>query len=240
MNLIEHVFSPKRLLLTWQGQDRAWRVVGELTDRDGVVSFRYLTETDDFAKARDSGFVCYPAFRKPGVIYTEGVMDSFLRRLPPRSRGDFRKFLEQWRLPVTAELSDFALLAYVGGKLPTDGFAVVWPLEEMQAPAEVLLEVAGLRYQDVEREDLAIGMPADFVREPDNPKDARAISVLVQGRRIGYVRRQQRDAVSNWLDRYHVSATLERINGTKERPVVYLFCRVTEPRQNTGWLAASG
>lgn len=236
MHVIEHTFVPTLLLLVWQapdGRDRSLLVVGELRDQSGVISFHYLSNTDDFRQAVALGFVCYPAFRKQEGEYTDGVMDSFLRRLPPRSRGDFTKFLEQWCLPATAKLSDFALLAYSGAKLPSDGFSLVWPLDEVTAPGEVLLEVAGFRYQGVGLNELTEGMPVKFVSEPDNDKDSKALRIEVGGRRIGYVKRVQRDAVVKWLAQYDVEAYLERFNGTSERPVVYIFCRVTHRRSSS-------
>jgi len=233
MHLIEHTFSPTRLLLAWQApdsEDRSYFVIGELRDQDGVVTFRYLPDTEDFRKAVALGFACYPAFRKWEREYTDGVMASFLRRLPPRSRGDFPKFLEQWRLTTQSTLSDFALLAYSGGRLPSDGFSVVWPMDEVQAPGEVLLEVAGFRYQGIDLSELSVGMPVSFVPEPENPYDHKALRIEIEGRRIGYVKRAQRTAVSTWLAQYKVEASLERFNGTKERPVIHVFCRLCERR----------
>ncbi len=234
MHLIEHTFSPTRLLLVWQapegdGRDRVPCVIGELRNQDGAVSFRYLTDSDDFRRAARLGFVCYPAFRKlREEEYTSGVMESFLRRLPPRSRGDFTQFLEQWRLPATAStLSDFALLAYAGAKLPSDGFSVVWPLDEVTAPGEVLLEVAGFPYQNIDLSAVTVDAPVGFVLEPENAYDNKAIRMEVGPQKIGYVKRTQRDAVANWLTHYHVEAYVERVNGTPERPLIYVFCCLT-------------
>lgn len=244
-HLIEHIFTPRRLYLLWQapdGQDRSHFVVGELRDEDGGITFRYLANTEDFRKAVTLGFECYPAFRKQDRIYAEGVMDSFMRRLPPRKRGDFTKYLEQWRLPAdaTGSLSDFALLAYSGGKLPTDGFSVIWPLDEVKAPGEVLLEVAGFRYQDIDLGDLTVGTPVRFVRETDNAFDPNAIRVEMDNKRIGYIKRQQLSAVTNWLEQYHIEAFLERFNGTSDRPIVYVFCRLTQRRPESLTRSAVG
>ncbi|MHB8253726.1 MAG: HIRAN domain-containing protein [Acidiferrobacter sp.] len=231
MHLIEHTFNPARLLLVWQApKGGSLFVVGELRDRGGVVVFQYLRGTNDLKEALVEGFSYYPAFPKPESEYTEGVMDAFMHRLPPRSRADYSKYLEQWRLPADAELSDFALLGYAGAKLPSDGFSVVWPLDEVTAPGEILLEVAGFRYQNVKLDELAIGMPVTFVSEPENDKDPKAVRMEVEGKRIGYAKRAQREAVGNWLTNYDVDARLERFNGTAERPVVYIFCRLSEQR----------
>lgn len=233
MNLIEHTFSPRRLLLTWQapaGRGRTRFAVGELRDRNGTICFRYLPQGEDYHRACELGFTGHPAFRTGGVEYTEGVMDAFLRRVPPRSRGDFDRFLKQWRLPAAAGLSDFALLAYCGAKLPTDGFSLVWPLEEVQAPGEVLLEVAGFCQQGIGAEELSAGMPVHFIAEPDNPKDERALRIDADGRGVGYVNHLQRATVAQWLERYEVNAVVEQVNGTADRPTVYVFCRVLEGR----------
>lgn len=232
MQYIDHISTPTRLLLVWQapdGRDRTRFVVGEIL-RDGEqVSFRYLTDTADFVRAREHGFVCYPAFRKTDRVYSDGVMDSFLRRLPPRKRGDFAKYLEQWRLSPSSNLSDFALLAYSGAKLPSDGFSIDWPLDDVTAPCELLLEVAGFRYQeDVSIDELREGMSVTFRREPDNIHDPHALAVEFEGRRIGYIKRTQCEAVSRWLLEYDVEAVIERLNGTPERPIIYLFCRIRE------------
>jgi len=231
MQFIEHIFAPKRLLLAWQAPndpERTVFVVGEVRERCGVISFRYCFDTEDFRKTVQRGFVCYPAFSKREGDYTDGVMDSFMNRLPPRSRRDFPNFLAQWRLPANVSLSDFALLAYTGAKLPSDGFSLVWPLDEVAAPGEVLLEVAGFRYQSIGLDELSVGLPVRFVPEPENPKDKNALRIEADGRHIGYVKRLQCEAVASWLARYEVHATLERFNGTAERPLVYVFCQLRQ------------
>lgn len=235
MHLIEHTFSPTRLLLVWQapegnGRDSVPCVIGELRNQDGAVSFRCLTDNDDFHRAVSLGFICYPAFRKlHAEAYTGGTMDSFLRRLPSRSRGDFAQFFERWRLPATAStLSDFALLAYAGAKLPSDGFSVVWLLDEVAPLDEVLPEVAGFRSQNIDLSTVTVDAPVRFVLEPENAYDKKAIRMAVGPRQIGYVRRTQRDAVANWLVYYHIEAFVVRFNGTPERPIIYVFCRLTK------------
>lgn len=105
---------------------------------------------------------------------------------------------------------------------------MVWPLDEVKAPGEVLLEVAGFRYQGVDLNEMKVGTPASFVLEPENKQDNKAIGIHVGGRRIRYVKRLQRDAVAHWLTHYHVEAFLERFNGTPKRPIIYVFCRLAE------------
>ncbi|WP_404361386.1 hypothetical protein [Methylotuvimicrobium sp. KM1] len=128
MNLISYVPQPNRLLLVWQapeGKSRKRFVVGEIRLEGKHYTFRYLANTKDFADARIEGFVCYPAFRKLTQEYNESVLETFLRRVPPRKRGDFNKYLKQWRLSPEVDISDFALLGHTGAKLPNDGFSLI-------------------------------------------------------------------------------------------------------------------
>ncbi|HMN20925.1 MAG TPA: HIRAN domain-containing protein [Ottowia sp.] len=227
MNFIEHVREPARLLLVWQGPEGSSRVrhtVAELLRHPGgSVRLRYLT---DVAGARAEGFIGFPAFRKLDQEYEQGVLETFMRRLPPRSRGDYARYLEQFRLRPGAEISDFALLAYTGAKLPGDGFSIIDPLDQVTAPSEVIIEVAGFRHtSQVPLDEITVGSPVQLVAEPDNPHDRNAVVMLTQGRKIGHVPRQQAVGVRRWMDRGTLSAHVERVNGTPERPLVYVFLR---------------
>lgn len=230
MNLIKHVTDPDRLLLVWQAPESKSHVrfvVGELCQYEGRVVFRYLSDTAEFKKACAEGFVGYPAFRKIGQEYTQGVLDSFLRRLPPRKRGDFVKYLEQWRLAPNVEISDFALLGHTGAKLPNDGFSLINPFDHIEPPYEFYIEVAGFRHQqNVSIDDISVGMNAVFIAEPTNEHNGDAVRIEVSGKKIGYVNNAQCKAFNRWLRQYSIDASVERINGTSERPLIYIYGRV--------------
>jgi len=228
MNFIEHVLEPNRLLLVWQGPEgssRARHSVAELVRQgEGQVRFRYFADTADFRGACAEGFVNFPAFRKIEQTYDLGVVDTFIRRLPPRSRGDYAKYLEQFRLRPETTISDFALLAYTGAKLPSDGFSIVNPLDGVNESGELLIEVAGFRHAaKVPLENLHPGEAVQFVPEPDNAFDPDALAVVVRAQRIGYVPKQQACAVRALYEAGSLQAQIERINGSAERPLVFLF-----------------
>lgn len=230
MNLIKHVPDPDRLLLVWQapeGKSRARFVVGELCQHERQIVFRYLSDTAEFKKACAEGFVCYPAFRKTNLEYTQNVLDTFLRRLPPRKRGDFGKYLEQWRLAPNVEISDFALLGFTGAKLPNDGFSLINPFDYIEPPYEFYIEVAGFRHQpNISIDDISVGMNAVFMAEPSNNHNGDAVKIEVGGKKMGYVNNAQCKAFNRWLKRYFIHASIERINGTSDRPLVYIYGRV--------------
>lgn len=96
---IEHLVEPTKLLVTWQdNRERTRYVVAELIRTNDKVTFRYLVDTDDFRKAGEHGFECYPAFKNVHETHEIGVLDSLMRRLPPRTRADFPQYLENFRI----------------------------------------------------------------------------------------------------------------------------------------------
>lgn len=232
MNFIEHVLEPKRLLLVWQAPEGSSRrsryAVAELVRQgDEQVRFQYLVDTPDFKSACAEGFVNFPAFRKVEQSYDLGVADTFIRRLPPPTRGDYAQYLEQFRLRPDTKISEFALLAYTGAKLPSDGFSIINPLDRVDVEGELLIEVAGFRHaSQVPMESLRPGVFVQFAPEPTNAYDADALAVLVRGQKIGYVPRQQARAVREQYEGGSISAQIERLNGSSERPLVYLFAAI--------------
>lgn len=99
MRYIEHLIEPERLLLSWQAlesRDRSRFVVGELVRKEGKIVFNYFKDTEDFQQACLHGFAGHPAFRiRDGVIsYENQVLEAFTRRIPPRNRSDFYRYLE--------------------------------------------------------------------------------------------------------------------------------------------------
>jgi hypothetical protein len=185
--------------------------------------FRYRWRTPDFEAAKDAGFQGYPAFRLEQRDFTSGVRDAFMRRLPPRYRGDFDDFLMMHKLPVPFTGSDLALLGYTGARLPSDGFGFVPEFGESVQPCQYILEVAGVRHvYGNNLSGLAVGDDIEFRPEPDNVVDADAIAVYRGDRKLGYVNRAMLGTFSRWIQAARVKARIERLNGKPERPLVYV------------------
>jgi hypothetical protein len=232
MNQIEHIIEPERLLLVWRSphSPRTRRVVAEVrpsTESTRAV-LRYLIDSTEYASAKQEGFSGYPAFSPTQTEHYSNVLESFLRRLPPRKRDDFTEYLERHRLPTTGRLTDMALLGYTNAKLPSDGFEIYADLSNARPPFEVVVEVAGFRHQSlVAADDMYIGDPIVFKAEPDNVHDSNAIAIFYNSSRIGYVDRAQASAFQTWMRRgYSLNATVERINGKADRPLVYVYVAV--------------
>ena len=240
MSYIEHIIEPTRLLLSWQapvGPDRGRHIVAELCRNGEDADLVYLRDSQEYAAAKAKGFTGeYPGF--PAEGYLSGVLAAFMKRLPPRSRGDFDKFLEAIRIRPGTLISDFGLLGYAGGKLPGDDFYIIHPFDEAQPPFEFLLLLAGYRhYRDsVPYEAIEAGMPVRFELEPENPRDPNAVRIVipqVAETTAGYVCRGLLPQFRRWLlAGLDLHATVERKNGVSDHPMVYLFVTVCAPQQN--------
>ncbi len=231
MNVVHHLIEPDRLNLVWQapeGLSRTRRRVAELLRMNGETSLRYLPETEDYQDAILNGFVGFPAFKPQKIEHKQGVVEIFMRRLPPRSRSDFNDYLTRLALPPNAEISDFSLLGYSEAKLPGDGFSIVNDFQDIDGPCEFLTEIAGFRYYPGMNLEIGevIGLTVGFESEPENQIDRNAVRVVAEGLKLGYVNRIQAQAFRRWIASNQVEAAIERINGTRERPRVHLFVKV--------------
>lgn len=232
MHFIKHIIEPTKLLLAWQSSDEAHRtryIVGELYRAENEINLRYLTNTEDFRNAQNRGFESYPAFQDTDKIH-HNVLDAFMRRLPPRTRGDFPQYLEGLRLKPEAQLSNFALLGYSGAKLPSDGFSIIHPFNDAKGACELLLEAAGFRHikknHDIE---IKIDDPAIFSKELNETTQEEAIHITIHGKHIGYVNRGLIPTFLDWMDNGRIAgAWIEKINGTPGKPTAYLYVQISD------------
>jgi len=233
MNTLQHIVEPTGLLLTWQPTEehaisRTRRVVGEVRLEDGHAVFRYMKGTADYVEAEKCGFKGFPAFDTKNNEIRQGVIESFMRRLPPSNRDDFPNYLEQHRLPVPFRNSEMALLGYTGARLPSDGFALVPEFPPDTVPCDFLLEVAGVRHvYKIDINNIHIGDEVTFERDMKNSVDSDALLVVHHGQPIGYVNRAVMNIFHHWLQFHNVQSSVERINGKPGRPLVYLRVSVT-------------
>lgn len=233
MKFIEHIIEPEKLLLSWQtsqpGKSRGRMFVAEVIRHENDADLVYLVESQEFKQAKELGFKGYPGFGIDKTIH-ESILFAFMKRLPPRNRGDFIKYLNALRLQPDASISDFALLGYSGAKLPDDDFTIINPFENAIPPFEFLLQIQGYRYymEQLPLTSLIEGQAAVFEAEPDNADDPEAIKVLIDDIHVGYVSRGLTTSFHKWFKAgYAITASVERINGTQERPAVYLYVSIT-------------
>ena len=73
---------------------------------------------------------------------------------------------------------------------------------------------------------LSIGQEVELSPEPENPYDARAVVIKAGTYILGYINRLQTAAFRRWLSDREVKATIERLNGSGDRPRAYMFVTV--------------
>ncbi len=236
---LHHTAEPNRLWLAWQAPDPSERfrwAVGELLNKPAGPVLRYLMPGAEFdarnvgrpyEEAASLGYAGYPAFNPRQPVHTEGVLEAFRRRLPPRSRADFQNYLAHFRIPPTATVSDWSLLGLTEAKLPSDGFALVDPLDEGVIPRDLLLEVAGFRhYADKATVPIVPGQLLQLVPEPTNPHDPNAVMVQLHGQCLGYINRLQNEPLLRWLLGASVEAWVSRLNGKAGHPRLFIFIQI--------------
>lgn len=235
MNIIEHIIEPKRLILAWQPPEgrgtRKRHLVAELYKTESGIEFKYLENTEDLNEAKNLGFVGYPAFKLSSSTFTSGVIEAFMRRLPPRQRVDYPQYLTQFRLSRDVPISDFALLGYTGAALPRDGFSIINPFDNVTSQCELMVEVAGFRYREnINIDEIHTGDSVSFCPDPSNVKDPWAVQIFVnKDLFVGYVCRGLTSAFQRWMNSAELRGVVERINGSPNRPLIYVFTTV-KPR----------
>ncbi|WP_143189194.1 hypothetical protein [Paraburkholderia lycopersici] len=228
MNLLHDIREPSRLLLTWQPGEaephaRTRRIVGEIVAEGDELVLRYLHGTPDYVAAEACGFQGYPAFRPSAREHRQGVHEAFSRRLPPRKREDFGDFLAKHRLPNPFPYSDLALLGYTGAALPSDGFALVPDFSGTTEAFEFIMELAGVRHvHGLNMSGIRNGDEINFAIDRENPVDRDAVFALHRGKPLGYVNRALRASLSKWAAKGSLSAKVDRLNGTTDRPRVFV------------------
>lgn len=231
MTTLHSIAEPNSLLVTWQPKSGGARFLVATISRqtDGYV-FTYLTGSKDFELAKNAGFNGHPAFNQEVREHSNNVLDPFLRRLPPKSRGDFGRYLQQHCLPNPFHASDFALLGYTGAKSPADGFILFPDFTDVHSSFDYLLEVAGTRYETaLDLAKINLDDPITLVPEDNNQFDENAIALYHPQGKIGYVNKVFCKLLRQLLPATPISASIAKKNGTAERPLLYLLLSVDLP-----------
>ncbi len=239
---IEYPPAPRELILAWQAplhvEDRFRWAVGKLRVEglDSAV-FEYLSGPD-FSALNDgrqlealqaAGYSGYPAFdakKQPSGEFRDRVLQAFLRRLPPRSRSDFPRYLAHHYVSEPDKLSPMALLSVTEARLPSDGFSLIDPLDSSASCVDFVFEIAGYRHRVAVPDSYAVGQRLELRREPDNPFDGRAIAVIAGERVIGYVNRLQAPTIGSWLKQRALTCWIARVNDRPDMPRAFAFLQV--------------
>jgi hypothetical protein len=242
MKMVEHIINPNRLLLIWQavdgaaGKGRGDRyIVGEVRKSQESLVLEYYDNEVTQKVAQDLGFNGLTAFPfHSDKIYTNHVKETLEKRLAPSSRLDYADYLRAYRLPIQMadKFSVMQLLAYTGGVLAGDGFSFVPTFENISLPFDFIFEIAGFRHHDgmnIGNISSLQGQTVLFNHDNQHKEDCNAIEVICNGTNLGYVPKGLNISfIKDLLGKTHLKAHITRINGTKERPSVWVMVSVSE------------
>lgn len=239
MILINKIFEPNYLLIIWQEQVNKVNtgtrfIVGKIIRENNSYILRYNESSQAFKDAVNKGFAPSIAFRKTNKEYDEGVIDIFLKRIPSKSRSDFDKYLEYYRIhpSLKNEMSDFAILGYTGGRLPSDGFSFLYDFENATFPCQVPIEIAGFRHYSfcsISPEEIK-GKQVRFIADNGNQFDSDAVKITCANNQetIGYVPRGQNATFLKWLNNGRsINGTIERVNGNPSKPNALVIASIS-------------
>lgn len=180
-----------RLCLLWQNViSRQWYHIGDLILKDtGVYVFKYddTNKHRGLKEALNNGYRLHPSFPEIGKEYeSKFLFSAFLRRLPDRNRKDYAPIFTE--LGITQESSEFDLLTITGGKLNSDSYEFVRPIEFNDDEFSLEFYLRGWRHYNEDSEALNIDDVLRLEVESDNVKDPHAVMVVKNNeKKIGYV-----------------------------------------------------
>jgi hypothetical protein len=238
MRLINKLIEPKKILIVWQAPNNVLQqqpvghrfVVGEINN-DGKRAWLTYYNNQDTKNAQRSGFTGLTAYPyEPDKTFSGNVVAVLSTRLPPASRTDYDNYLLSYRISPQAEgISALSLLAYTTGKLAGDGFAFLHSFENTKPAFDFTFEIAGFRHHGLKAFptiSILQDKEVSFAYEPFNAHDNEAMAITYQGKKLGYVPKGFTCVLKGLIETYQISAFIERINGTPERPSILIFVEV--------------
>lgn len=142
--------NAKSLFVAWQDQEtREYLPVGKLvfSELSPAYCFYYLQGVQ---KALDRGFSLFSEFEdKNQMYYSNSLFSVFANRVMNKSRPDYKKYLH--RLGLSANATDFEILARSGGRRSTDSIELyVEPYRDENDCFASHFLVHGVQYLPVE------------------------------------------------------------------------------------------
>ena len=255
MKLVEKIYEPNRLYLVWQTSNLTNSGSGGTGDRYPVAElvrlgdefrFSYFSESSSFQNAKKIGFNGYPAFDlAQNSFQSPLVLSAFNPRIFKKSRTDYNQFLNYYGIASGVKISDFALLGYSRGTLPSDGFSFEIDFTNAEFPLEIPTPITGVRHylkpEDEFAQEIYVknnnslssefydGLRLEIIAEPENPQDSNAHRVELvepQHKLLGYINRIHAEQITRFAPQHKISGEIMRINGKIESPQILLKLRI--------------
>jgi len=176
------------IYLSWRKSQGERRHIVGVIKRNATDGIRFSYFQDKVEIARKDGFTVYTEFPDVTQEYSQGVMDVFGQRIMKSERADIAEFLDFWEIDPKYKDDKYYLLAHTQGLNPTDNFEFLvdyYPVRNLR----FLTDLAGLSILKHQIGTIAIGDQLTYQLEPDNAYDKRAVKVLKEGKKLGYIKK---------------------------------------------------
>lgn len=180
----------KELCLLWQNQlTRQWYHVANLIYlKNGAYMFSYENDKEKrgLKEALKNGYHLHPAFPdREKEYYSRKLFSTFARRLPNKSRKDYTALLELNNLSVDSD--EFEILSATGGRLISDNYEFVRPIQMEKNQFFIDFYVRGWRHYNSEDRVISDLEKVYLEVDENNPKDIDAVAVKDDRGIIGFV-----------------------------------------------------
>lgn len=184
--------KPYLLWLVWQNTETRNRYhVGNLIFIDGYYIFQYENQKEHrgLTEALQNGYSPHLAFPDTDKVYrSEKLFGPFSRRLPNPGRPDYKRLLRKYG--VLGDQIAMDILRATGGKLATDTYEFVKPIQMEETGFAFDFHIAGWRYYEGEDrlEYLRKNSRLLLEKEPTNLHDPYAVMVkTLDHSLLGYI-----------------------------------------------------
>ncbi|MDY2622934.1 MAG: hypothetical protein SOV62_00345 [Alloprevotella sp.] len=177
----------KRITVVWR-LGRGTRRIPVASIKCNAVGATFEYNKEELQKAKEQGFMGFPDFPDTQMIHTVNVLKALSLRINDKDRSDIQSYYDFWEVPREAFGDTYRMLAYTQGILPTDNFEFLAEYYGVKG-VRFVSEIASLSINQLENDTLKVGDVLQWEKEPDNAQDKKAIVLLKDGQKIGYVKR---------------------------------------------------
>lgn len=176
----------KRIYMAWRAGKGCRRIiVGEVFASATRTLFHYIGAGVE--EAAKEGFTHYPEFPDLNKEYDTNVVRILSQRLNNTERTDIEEYYSFWEISPEDRPYPLRVLSLTSGSLPTDNFEFLADFYGVKGLC-LVTELAGLSYNPLRNDALKEGDLLDWDLEPENEHDPKAVRVLKDGTKIGYVK----------------------------------------------------
>ena len=228
---LSKLYRPNEILISWQNINRDCNAPGGR--RVIIGKLKYITNEiwnlEYFNIDEIPNFVGYLPYRFCANKLYENVKSAFIKRLPPKTRGDFADYLIDNNISKECiDIDEFTLLAYTSGRIHGDNFTFINPLDTIPIGSEFIIDIAGFsHYNGMKNLNSLLNQEVFFIKEPQNVVDNNAIRIETKDLLLGYVNKGQANYINKLLDRnITIKAIINTIKGDENKPIVSVYVKI--------------